>query len=505
MSVSAPGEPAAREAQRLARAGLLTFAGAAVSAGMGLVLTVVLARGLGDSGSGVVLQAIGILAIATAVTKSGMDSVGVWLMPRLASEAIEVRGALALMGVTALTTSALGALAVLGALTWSGVDGEVAETLRGLMWALPASALLLVALAATRGLGGVVPYVVVGSIGLPAVRPLVVGLVVAAGGGAALAAVGWAAPLPVALAVAILVLRSQVLRVERLAGARGSWRPTPERRRAALAFAWPRTISAVLEQGLLWLDILIVGAVAGSAAAGVYGAAGRLIMAGLIVDTALRVVVSPRISALLHEGRTQQVQELYRVAASWLVLFSTPVYLLLAVFGPVVMSWLGPDFADGAGVLVVLSVGATVALCAGNIHTVLLMSGHSGWAAINKAVVLGLYVVGNVVLVPHAGILGAAAVWAASMVVDAGLAAVEVRRLVGITVELRRVGYALAVAVVTVGAPAVAARVLWGPSPVALVVAAAVGATLLVGWCVLDRRRLHLADLGLLARRSSAR
>ncbi|KGM09875.1 lipopolysaccharide biosynthesis protein [Cellulomonas bogoriensis] len=487
----------AEQTRDLARSGAVSFVGAAGSAALGFALTVVLARSLGEVGSGVVLQMVGVFAIAMSLAKLGMDSVAVWLMPRL-DDPQEIRGCLTFMAaVAAACGTVAGLLVVVTArgLVGAGSTGtdELVRALHAVGWFLPVGVLVLVLLAATRGLGGVLPYVAVGSLGLPAARPVLVLLVVGAGGSAVAASLAWAAPLPVAMLAALLVLRSQVRRRE--AGTRGPWWPRRSRRRAVVRYALPRTASAGLEQSVLWLDVLLVGAIAGTAAAGVYGAASRLVMAGLVVDTAVRVVVSPRFSGLLHHGRLADLQDLYRTAATWLVLFSTPVYVVLAVFGSVVLGWFGPGFAAGAPVLVILSVGAVVALAAGNVHSVLLMSGHSGWAALNKAVVVVLNVVGNLVLIPYLGLAGAAITWAVSMVVDAALAAVQVRILVGVVVELRAVAYGLAVALLTVGGPALAARLLVGADGAGLAVAVATGAVALATWCLLDRRRLHLDQL----------
>src|SRR5699024_6849766 len=65
-------------------------------------------------------------------------------------------------------------------------------------------------------------------------------------------------------------------------------------------YAAPRVVSESLSQLLVWLDVLIVGAIAGPAAAGVYGAATRIAAAGSLVDQAIRVVVAPIFSRLLH-------------------------------------------------------------------------------------------------------------------------------------------------------------------------------------------------------------
>ena len=499
----------ATDSTNLARGAVAGFAGAATSAAMGFVLMVVLARTLGDTGSGVVLQAIAVFSIVLSLARAGMDSAAVWIMPRLvAHDPARIRSALTVMfAATAAAGVLCGAATVIlapaFALTGDSHARDVADAVAVAGWFLPVAALLLVGLAATRGLGGVLPYVSVGSIGLPVVRPIVVWLVAAGGGSFVAVTLAWAAPLPVALIAAALVLRVQVRRHEGAAGVRGLWRPDPSLRKGIVSYALPRTLSAGLEQSVIWLDVVLVGILAGSASAGVYGGASRFVAAGLIIDTALRIVVSTRFSTLLFQEKVAQVQALYRVAATWLVLFGTPIYLVLAVFAPVVLQLLGPGFSEGSTALMILCAGGIISFTAGNVQSVLLMSGRSGWAAFNKAIVLGVNVAGNLVLVPLIGINGAAISWALSMLIDAALATVEVRRFIGIRLDARAVAYALMVPVITVGVPALALRLTVGDTLAALLIALPLCAALFFGWCALDRRRLQLHDLALLARRQA--
>ncbi|TBN57990.1 flippase [Glaciihabitans arcticus] len=490
--------PPDAETRALARGGGVSLLGSATSAVMGFVLTVVLARLLGDSGSGVVLQAIAVFTIVLSFARAGLDSGAVWMFPRLVSaDPSRLRGTLLWM---LAVTAAAGGVCALGVELAAGfLDPTVADAVRAAGWFLPAGALLLVALAATRGLGGVVPYSVVGSIALPAARPLFVWIAVALGASLAMVTLAWALPLPLALVAAIAVLRVQVLRHEQ--GVRGPWRVDKPVRRELLGYAWPRTISAGLEQSIIWLDVLIVGVIAGTAAAGVYGGASRFVAAGLIIDSALRIVVSTRFSALLHEGRVAEVQSLYRTAATWLVLFGAPIYLILGVFASVVLGLLGPGFEEGSTALAILCGGAILTFAAGNIHSVLLMSGRSGWGAFNKAVVLALNIVGNLLLVPVLGIAGAALVWSASMLVDALLAAIEVRVFLGIRAGWGATAYALLVPLASVGLPALAARLVLGETLLGLLVGTALGVILFLTWCALDRRRLNIHALVAFAQR----
>jgi len=91
--------------------------------------------------------------------------------------------------------------------------------------------------------------------------------------------------------------------------------------------------------------------------------------------------------------------------------------------------------------------------------------------------------------------------WALSMLIDATLATIQVRHFLGVRVDVRTVAYALLVPVVTVGIPAVGLRLAFGPTLTGLFLAVPVCLALFLGWCALDRTRLHLRALNLLARR----
>lgn len=486
----------------LARGGALSFVGSAVSAVMGLVLIVVLGRLLGDAGSGVVLQAVGIFTIALGVARFGMDSAAIWILPRqLDGEKHLLRSTgTFLLLISAVTGLACAAVLLAGLLVVeANAPGDpVAEALRPMVWFLPVASIMLTALSATRALGKVNAYVLVGNVALPTLRPLAIALAVGVGAGAAGAAFAWSLPLVPAAVAAVAVLLFQLRRLgERtVPGYLRSGTP-----RKTLLYALPRVVSSALEQLLIWLAVIIVGAIAGPAAAGVYGSASRFVAAGMIVDTALRVVVSPMFSRMMHREDTKELESVFRTATVWLVLFSTPVYVLLAVFAPVALSLLGDSFADGEPVLIVMCVGSIITFLAGNIHSVLLMSGRSGLAALNKAVAVGVNVALLYMLVPLWGITGAAVAWAVACALDAALASVQVRHVLGLRVSPMPGLYPMLVALVAVGLPALAFRLLLGATWLGLIASAAVGVVLFLGWCRLDRRRLHLDELRLPRRR----
>lgn len=469
----------------------MSLVGSASSAVLGFLIVFLAARLLGDHGAGVLLQVIALFTILTVIAKLGMDSAALWLLPRLiASEPTRVRGQVNYILTCSATVGLLagGALLVL-IRTWSGGLPEASLGTAGLIIAvcLPFGTAVLVAMAITRATGAVGSFVALGNVGLPLLR---LGAVAGAawwGLSAMSVSAAWALAVVPILGALLLVTYRRVRKLESTRHASASRWPTRPERRKVLGYALPRTISAGLEQALVWLDVLIVGTLLGAASAGVYGSASRFIAVGLIIDTAVRIIVAPRFSVLLHQGDLEGVTDLYRTATQWLVLFASPGLILLAVFAPVFLGWLGPDFASGAGTLTILALGSLVTFLAGNIHTLLLMSGHTGWAALNKAVALSVSVGGCLLLVPRLGITGAALAWVIAMVTDALLATLQVLKLVGVPPQFAPATSALIIGAGSMAVPALAFRTALGAGIWSLVSAAFLG-LLLLGSMVYWRR-----------------
>lgn len=486
-----------------ARGGAITLVGAGTSAVLGFAFNIMMARLVGPFGAGVVLQSVALFTIAMALSRFGLDTTAVWVLPPLMrTDRSRLRSVVAglLAPAAVVPLFVMAAWYAFAALRPPSPGNEaVYRAISGVAPFLPAATVMIVALAATRAFGGVVPFNLIGNITVPALRPALLAVVVALGGGTLAASLSWAVPWFVGAVCALVVLLRMLVRATHSAG--GSWRPDRHTMRSIFSYSLPRTVMAGLEQTIIWLDVLLVGVILGSREAGIYGSAARFVAAGVVVLTAFRIVVAPRFSALLAERRTDEVEELYSVTARWVLLFGAPIYLTLAVFAPTVLGWLGPGFGSGVSSMVILSLGSIVVLAAGNVQSLLLMSGRSSWGAFNKFVVVLFNVTGNLILLPRIGIVGAALTWAASMVLDTVLAAWQVRRATGIALSGRSVGTTAVMVGLCVAIPSLAVVQVAGQGTWQLLVGVVLSGAALLGYCVLDRRRLRLGELVSAARR----
>ena len=159
---------------------------------------------------------------------------------------------------------------------------------------------------------------------------------------------------------------------------------------------------------IIWLNILLVGAMISRHAAGVYAAVSKLALVGAFALEGTRLAISPQVSALLARREPHRAAALYQDATRWLMLATWPLYLVFAIFPAVVLGIFGSRYTAGAAALAVLSLAMLVNLGTGNVTVVLLMGGKSSWGAINTGAALIVNIGLNLLLIPHLGILGAA-------------------------------------------------------------------------------------------------
>jgi O-antigen/teichoic acid export membrane protein len=280
---------------------------------------------------------------------------------------------------------------------------------------------------------------------------------------------------------------------------RGHWHLVAARSRQLAGEFWgftaPRGFQATFQVVILWLDILIVGALVSGYAAGVYSAVSKLAIVGTFALEGNRLAIGPQLSALLARREFSRAADLYQSATRWLMLASWPFYIILAIFPAVILGIFGARYTAGAAALAVLAGAMLVNLGTGNVTVVLLMGGKSSWSALNAGAALIANIGLNFLLVPRIGIVGAAIAWAASIIIDNITAVIEVRMVLGLAPFGAGYGLVVATTVGCFGLSAAAARVLLGQTLPALAAALAVGLAAFAVTLYLARVPLQLTGL----------
>ncbi|MET8152257.1 lipopolysaccharide biosynthesis protein [Actinoplanes sp. NPDC049668] len=443
MTATAVADPPRRKAtQGVARGGLANMVGSALAGGTGVVVTWVVARGLGAEQAGAFFAATAAFVLAGGLAKLGTQTGLVYWPARLRATGNDhLLGACLRTGLTAVVGCAL----LLGFAMWFGapaIAGLTAQEsphvvdahttgLRVLAVFLPLHALTDALLTATRGYKAMRPTVTLDRITRSALQLLCVGAVGVAGLSMVATlpafAFAWAVPyLPVT------VLAAFALRRTYLAG-----RPHPARtrrgerrrlRRDFWRFTGPRALASVAQLALQRVDVLLVAALGGLAAAAIYAVAGRFVVLIQFANQGISQSVQPRLAEALATGDRETANHLYQTATGWLVLVTWPINFLVILLAPVYLGLFGDAYPRGADVVVVLACAMLVATGCGMVDMVLAMAGRTSWNLVNVLIALGVTIGLDVLLIPRYGALGAAIGLACAMVANNLLPLVQVGR-----------------------------------------------------------------------------
>jgi O-antigen/teichoic acid export membrane protein len=506
----APGSPAtngdAQHVRAVARGGALNLIGSIVYGLGNFVLLAVLTRELGAEQAGPAIVAIAVFMIMSRFAELGGSTglVRTISRDRALGRVERIKPTVIAAVVPVFTLGLVFAVVLwllapaLADLFGTGKDtAEITHLLRLLAPFLPLSATYGVIVIGSRGFDVMWLQVWMEKIGRACLMPVAVFLAIQAGGGPEGALAAWAlSTLLVAVVTAVLFVRlmrtevaahpatGEIPPVEFGPIARGFW-----------VFTLPRAFGQAFNVAVLWFDTLFVAALIGATEGGIYAAGTRYLLIGTFISEAVMQAVGPRVSGLLTLHKTDEARQVVVQTTTWQVAIIWPIYLVIGVFATVLLRVFGPDFVAAEAALVFLSVGMLVACLGGPCDSVILMSGRSRQSLFNSAAALTVNVVGNLVFVPLYGISAAGAVWAVTLVVAAGLPALQSTRRLGITPWSRPMVRTMGLALGTVGVACLAARAALGETWTGLFAAVLVGGTAYSALTWRLRRSIHLQDL----------
>lgn len=415
---------------RVARGTAGTFALKLCSTLLYFVIGVLLARMLGTAGYGAYAYAMACVGLLGVPALLGLDNLLIRNVSVLHSEFAwgRLNGLLAWANRQVLRAS-LAVMVLAGLATWAlegRLEPEMLAALQVVLVLLPLVTLTRLRQATLQGLDRVVsgqvpelilaPLLVLAGIlafrfvpGLELTAPMAVGLNTL---GAGVAFLVGAALLRRALPLAVVQARPEF---------RGS-----EWIRSAL----PLVLLASMHILNSRVDTLMLGAIRGAEAVGIYGVASR----GAEFVTFLLMAANPAlapVAARLHAGGdSEALQRMITRAVRVILAASLPVAIFLIGFGDRFLLIYGNDFLPGRVALGVLGFAQLVNVAAGPVGLLLIMTGHERDAARAVALSAALNAALNAALIPRWGVEGAALATAASLIVwNLLLAGWVVRRL----------------------------------------------------------------------------
>lgn len=484
----------------LARRGVLSLGGAAVSALASFLVVVVITRGADKVDAGKLFSATSLFVIAESLCALGTATGLVFFIARIRAlgRGDQVRRVLRIalppvVGVSLLVAALTFALApTISAAIFDSTDNTLVVYIRVLAVFLPFAVLFDVLIAGTQGFHTMTPTVIFDKIGRPSLQLALLGGAVTFGG-IWLLPVAWAAPYAVGLLMVVTAV-ARLLRAEpRSAHGRGDSAGVVSAGRF-WRYTGPRGIAAVAQLMLQRLDIVLVAGFLGPRDAAIYTAATRFVVLGQLGSQAVSLAVQPKLSELLATRDLAGTRRVYMTSTAWVMAVTWPVHLLVAVLAPVILLLFGEGYDAGLWVAVILAGAMLLATGCGMVTMVLVMAGRTTANLVNVGIALASNVVLNVILIPRVGIVGAGIAWAVSIVLSNLVPLLEVRLSLGLHPFGRASGAVAGLTIATLGIlPALGW--LLGHQARIVVVLAAVGLVLYTAGVWKLRRLLQLEAL----------
>ena len=444
---------------------------------------------LGDAG--VFFLSTSVVSIVGTSMAFGTQVGMVYYMPEaLEGDDPNPRGLAKVALLPVLVASLIAAVAVfavapvLGDLIGGTRSDDVRDVLRLLSPTIPAWSLTIGILGGTRGLGTQTPTAVIQQIGRPALQVLaLLGVVIFGELTATSIALAWGIPVLLALIAAVVAFAA-------LGGLHGSNRPAVESG-VYWSFVRPNAVSTSLQIALERGDVLVIGAVLGDVAAGVYGGLSRFATAGNFIGYAITQAVSPNLRKAISSNDDDTVSTLFHRASGWMVIATLPYLLIVAIKTVPLADLIDGKFVPDARLLTLLVLGPIVNALTGPVELHLLMRGHSRTTMKVTALSLVTDMILIVVLGNWFGLAGAAIAWAVSLAGKNLINTYLSQRWHGVTSASRELATAAAIATVAV----VPIGLLTPNNFTGLAITLGVGVVLTLSAAGLTRKDLGLANL----------
>lgn len=239
----------------------------------------------------------------------------------------------------------------------------------------------------------------------------------------------------VALALALVItnaIGSLILGIAalRLTGTR--LRPRRTHLRHLLRVGLPVGISGVLVIAYARIDQVLVFQLAGSEEAGLYGAVYHVLQQAHFLPTSVLTTLAPIIAASWPGNRARMTRAVRSAAEILTIVSLGAVAVAIVTAEPLITLVFGEEFAPAAPALPVLG-GAFVLICYGYLTgNLLLVLGQQRKMVVVAVLALIANVVGNVLLIPSTGFMGAAWITLVTEAVVIALSFLFIARALGL-------------------------------------------------------------------------
>jgi O-antigen/teichoic acid export membrane protein len=186
-------------------------------------------------------------------------------------------------------------------------------------------------------------------------------------------------------------------------------RPWPERLEPQV---WSFSVAAISNLVLEFVsgqtDKIALGFYLGSVQVGIYSVAMAMVTYLSLILTSVNQVFSPVIADLHAKADHAMLGRLYAALANWILRLTLPLIIVVTVYAAPLMRIFGRDFESGWPILVIGAGGQLVNCAVGSVGLLLWMSGNQKLLLRVQVIMVAFMVIACAALIPVWGMIGAA-------------------------------------------------------------------------------------------------
>lgn len=167
-------------------------------------------------------------------------------------------------------------------------------------------------------------------------------------------------------------------------------------------------LGGVMSLLINYIDIVMIESMMSKKDVGLYKVGTELALLPSMFLMIINTVFPPIISKLCHEGKLNEVRELYETLTRYLFLISSITIALILIFWKPILLLYGVEYLDAKMVLIYRSIGQLVNASVGSVWYIVLMTGHPKirFFGVLASAIINISL--NYLLIPKLGIDGAA-------------------------------------------------------------------------------------------------
>lgn len=387
-----------KEVSGILNSGSLVAIGFLMSGALSIATRIILARFLEPSGYGLISEGLAVLNILTVLSILGTGAGVSRFMSRNENHKNLVESALVVVLPISLVLSGL-ALFNIELIASFFNQNTITPVLEALILNVPAAAALSILIGGFRGHEETLQKVIISMIILPSLILILSLSLILISETAAMAAYGYT------LAGWISAFIAGIWYYTRF----GVSKPSLKEIKPLLKFSLPLGFKSILNYGVKWSSIILIGYMLGSSSTGLFNAAYPIsygLLAGL---SSINYLFMPVISRMHSNSDLESVKSIYSDITRWLLIGTLPFAILMSLKSKTIMNLLFGSSYTAAGMLLsILVIGQFVKVIFGPLGNILIAVGQTKQEATAKLCSLIVLILSSIPLISSIGLLGAA-------------------------------------------------------------------------------------------------